>query len=163
VGLERLFLGESSSWTRLVNRLGYSLFTVMVVGHSVAGLPEAFMITKTETAENISTGLKQFPDLLDEETPAAHLAVRPSTALIDESTAEQNALGYDAMLIQLHICRTSFDAEYFVQVHISIATTTVTVWFVYREVLEESVQNICAYHVRTAIQQGLQQKTARPG
>jgi hypothetical protein len=113
-----------------VNRLGYSLFTVMAVGHNGAGLPVAFMITKTETAENISTGLKQFRDFLDEKTPSAHLAVRPSTTLTDDSTAEQNALGYDAMLVQLCICRTNFNAYYVVQYLISIVIITVTVWFV---------------------------------
>jgi hypothetical protein len=120
-----------------VNRLGYSLFTVMVVRHRVAGLLVAFMITTTETAENISTGLKQLPDFMDEETPAAHLAVRRSSTLIDHSTAEQSALGYDAMHVQLYIFRTSSNADYLVQFFISIVTITVTVWFVYREVLEE--------------------------
>jgi hypothetical protein len=39
------------------NQLGYSLFVIMAVGHHGGGLPVAFMITKTETAQNISAGL----------------------------------------------------------------------------------------------------------
>jgi hypothetical protein len=64
------------------------------------------MITKTETTENITTGLKQLRDFFDEgtttEDPPA--AVRPSTTLTDDSTAEQKALGYDACSVKLQFC-----------------------------------------------------------
>jgi hypothetical protein len=92
-----------------VNHLGYSLFAIMAVGHNGAGLPVAFMITKTETAENISTGLKQFRDFMDEETSAADRLVRPSATLTDDNTAEQNALRHDPCLDELQTCFTSFE------------------------------------------------------
>jgi hypothetical protein len=85
----------------------------MAVGHHGGGLPVAFMITKTETAENISAGLKQFRDFLDEETTAGDPPVRPSATLTDDSTAEQNALGCDAcsVRIQIFFARCSSERE----------------------------------------------------
>jgi hypothetical protein len=75
----------------------------MSIGHQGQGLPVAFMITKTETTENIATGLKQLRDFFDEgtttEDPPA--AVPPSTTLTDDSTAEQKTLGYDACSVKL--------------------------------------------------------------
>jgi hypothetical protein len=143
-----------------VNQLGYSLFALMAMGHQGQGVPVAFMITKTETTENITTGLKQLRCFFDEgtttEDPPA--AVRPSTTLTDDSTAEQNALGYDiidACSVKLRFCfaptlkfRSSFAL-------LSLQSQSGSA---FREVFEEAVQGLCSYHVRTAIQQGLQQR-----
>jgi MULE transposase domain len=80
-----------------MNKHGYSLFAVMVIGEQSNGVPVSFLITKSESTETITTALKQFVEFLDEVSdtaePAGHTTLtRPSTTMTDDSAAEQSAL-----------------------------------------------------------------------
>lgn len=76
-----------------MNRHGYSLFALLAIGEQGSGVPVRFLITKTESAQNITTALNQFVAYLDADSEASNAALtRPLTTMTDDSVAEQAAL-----------------------------------------------------------------------